>query len=92
MSKRRVHEIAKELKDKHGIEFDNKQVVEELNRLGYDVKTHSSSLEDEEATAGARKIVGGRKPKKAPPAGAPGATGSKATSAKFGMRVIPSFP
>ena len=40
MSKRRVHEIAKELKDKHGIEFDNKQVVEQLNRLGYDVKTH----------------------------------------------------
>ena len=71
MSKRRVHEIAKELKDKHGIEFDNKQVVEELNRLGYDVKTHSSSLEDEEAASAVRKIVEERKPKTAPPPVAP---------------------
>ena len=30
MSKKRVHEIAKELKEKHGIELDNKAVVTEL--------------------------------------------------------------
>jgi hypothetical protein len=27
MSKKRVHEIAKELKDNHGIELDNKAMV-----------------------------------------------------------------
>jgi translation initiation factor IF-2 len=43
MSKKRVHEIAKELKS-HGIELDNKEVVNELVALGYDVKSHSSSL------------------------------------------------
>ena len=50
MSKKRVHEIAKELKA-HRIELDNKDVVTELHALGYDVKSHSSSLEDDQATA-----------------------------------------
>src|SRR4051794_321895 len=62
MSKKRVHEIAKELKS-HGIELDNKEVVTELVSLGYDVKSHSSSLEDDQATAAVQKIVDKRKPK-----------------------------
>ncbi|MFT3709688.1 MAG: translation initiation factor IF-2 [Archangium sp.] len=71
MSKKRVHEIAKELKEKHGIEFDNKQVVSELVSLGYDVKSHSSSLEDDQAIAAVQKIVDKRKPKAAPAPVAP---------------------
>jgi len=66
MSKKRVHEIAKELLA-HGIELDNKAVVTELVSLGYDVKSHSSSLEDDQATAAVQKILDKRKPK-APPA------------------------
>lgn len=66
MSKKRVHEIAKELKETHSIELDNKQVVDELRSLGYDVKSHSSSLEDDQAVAAVQKIVDKRKPKAAP--------------------------
>ena len=66
MSKKRVHEIAKELKDHHGIELDNKAIVDELRSLGYDVKTHSSSLEDDQAVAAVQKIVEKRKPKAEP--------------------------
>src|SRR4051794_36475607 len=62
MSKKRVHEIAKELKG-HGIELDNKEVVTELTNLGYDVKSHSSSLEDDQAIAAVQKILDKRKPK-----------------------------
>ena len=65
MSKKRVHEIAKELKA-YGIELDNKEVVTELAALGYDVKSHSSSLEDDQATAAVQKIVEKRKPKRGP--------------------------
>ncbi|RYZ37263.1 MAG: translation initiation factor IF-2 [Myxococcaceae bacterium] len=64
MSKKRVHEIAKELKS-HGIELDNKEVVTELAGLGYDVKSHSSSLDDDQATAAVQKILDKRKPKQA---------------------------
>ena len=56
MSKKRVHEIAKELKAQ-GIELDNKEVVSELVSFGYDVKSHSSSLEDDQATAAIQKIA-----------------------------------
>ncbi|MFL5320589.1 MAG: translation initiation factor IF-2, partial [Myxococcaceae bacterium] len=62
MSKKRVHEIAKELKNA-GIELDNKEVVTELVSLGYDVKSHSSSLDDDQATAAVQKIIEKRKPK-----------------------------
>ena len=65
MSKKRVHEIAKDLKDA-GIDLDNKAVVDELKALGYDVKSHSSSLEDDEAREAVRSIVEKRKPKAAP--------------------------
>jgi translation initiation factor IF-2 len=62
MSKKRVHEIARELKAQ-GIELDNKEVVNELVALGYDVKSHSSSLEDDQANAAILKIISQRKPK-----------------------------
>ena len=66
MSKKRVHEIAKELKG-HGIELDDKEVVTELAALGYDVKSHSSSLDDDQANAAVQKILDKRKPKQAAP-------------------------
>ncbi|MGZ6071007.1 MAG: translation initiation factor IF-2 [Myxococcaceae bacterium] len=66
MSKKRVHEIAKELKA-FGIDLDNKEVVTELAALGYDVKSHSSSLEDDQATSAVQRIVEKRKPRAAPP-------------------------
>ncbi len=71
MAKKRVHEIAKELKS-HGIELDNKDVVTELLSLGYDVKSHSSSLEDDQANAAILKIVERKKPKAPPPVAAKG--------------------
>jgi translation initiation factor IF-2 len=71
MSKKRVHEIAKELKDLHGIEFDNKAVVAELQSFGYDVKSHSSSMDEGEANEAVRKIVDKKKPKAQVPGTAP---------------------
>lgn len=65
MSKKRVHEIARELKS-FGIELDNREVVTELTSLGYDVKSHSSSLEDDQATAAVQRIVEKRRPRAAP--------------------------
>jgi translation initiation factor IF-2 len=65
MSKKRVHEIARELKS-FGIELDNREVVTELTSLGYDVKSHSSSLEDDQANAAVQRIVEKRRPKAAP--------------------------
>src|SRR5262245_393842 len=65
MSKKRVHEIAKDLKDA-GVDLDNKQVVDELKALGYDVKSHSSSLEDDEAREAVKRILDKKKPKTAP--------------------------
>src|SRR5512137_828408 len=65
MSKKRVHELAKQLKE-HGIELSNQELVEKLHALGYDVKSHSSSLEDDQAQAAFEKISGEKKPKPAP--------------------------
>src|SRR5512145_3143171 len=65
MSKKRVHELGKQLKE-HGIELSNQELVEKLHALGYDVKSHSSSLEDDQAQSAFEKIVGERKPKPAP--------------------------
>jgi translation initiation factor IF-2 len=70
MSKKRVHEVAKELKS-HGIELDNKEVVQELVTLGYDVKSHSSSLEEDQATSAVSAILAKRKPKAPEPQVAP---------------------
>ena len=65
MSKKRVHEIAKELRIQ-GIELDNKDVVQELVSLGYEVRSHSSSLEDDQAAAAIQRIVDKRRPKPTP--------------------------
>ena len=65
MSKKRVHELGKTLKE-HGIELSNQELVEKLHALGYDVKSHSSSLEDDQAQAAFEKISGEKKPKPAP--------------------------
>src|ERR687884_2277704 len=66
MSKKRVHELGKQLKE-HGIELSNTELVDKLHALGYtDVKSHSSSLEDDQATTAFEKILGERKPKPAP--------------------------
>ncbi len=68
MTKKRVHEIAKELKDNHGIELDNKAMVSTLAGLGYDVKSHSSSLEEDQAVEAVKKVVDKLKPKAPAPA------------------------
>jgi translation initiation factor IF-2 len=65
MSKKRVHELGKQLKE-HGIELSNQELVEKLHALGYDVKSHSSSLEDDQAQSAFEKIIGEKKPKPAP--------------------------
>ncbi|HVP68773.1 MAG TPA: translation initiation factor IF-2 [Anaeromyxobacteraceae bacterium] len=66
MSKKRVHELGKQLKEA-GIELSNQELVEKLHALGYDVKSHSSSLEDDQAVTAYEKIVGEKKPKPAAP-------------------------
>jgi translation initiation factor IF-2 len=65
MSKKRVHELGKQLKE-HGIELSNQELVEKLHALGYDVKSHSSSLEDDQAHSAFERIMGEKKPKPAP--------------------------
>src|SRR5512142_1143510 len=65
MSKKRVHELGKQLKE-HGVELSNQELVEKLHALGYDVKSHSSSLEDDQAQSAFERIVGEKKPKPAP--------------------------
>ncbi len=65
MSKKRVHELGKQLKE-HGIELSNQELVEKLHALGYDAKSHSSSLEDDQAQAAFERILSERKPKPLP--------------------------
>jgi translation initiation factor IF-2 len=65
MSKKRVHELAKALKEQ-GIELSNQELVEKLHALGYDVKSHSSSLEDDQAQSALERILAEKKPKPAP--------------------------
>ena len=52
MAKKRVYEMAKELG------LSNKEVVDKLQALGFDVKSHSSSLEEVEADAAISRIRG----------------------------------
>jgi translation initiation factor IF-2 len=66
MSKKRVHELAKQLKEA-GIELSNQELVEKLHALGYDVKSHSSSLEEDQSQSAYERIVGEKKPKAAAP-------------------------
>ena len=65
MSKKRVHELGKMLKE-HGLELSNQELVEKLHALGYDVKSHSSSLEEDQAQAAVERIAAERRPKPAP--------------------------
>src|SRR4030042_2251585 len=65
MSKKRVHEPAKALKEQ-GIELSNQELVEKLHALGYEVKSHSSSLEDDQAQSALERILAEKKPKPAP--------------------------
>ncbi|HQR29811.1 MAG TPA: translation initiation factor IF-2 N-terminal domain-containing protein, partial [Anaeromyxobacteraceae bacterium] len=62
MSKKRVHELAKQLKEA-GIELSNQELVEKLHALGYDVKSHSSSLEEDQSQSAYERIVAEKKPK-----------------------------
>ena len=62
MSKKRVHELAKQLKEA-GIELSNQGLVEKLHALGYDVKSHSSSLEEDQCQSAYERIVAEKKPK-----------------------------
>jgi translation initiation factor IF-2 len=64
MSKKRVHELGKQLKEQ-GIELSNQELVEKLHALGYDVKSHSSSLEEDQSQAAYEKILAERRPKPA---------------------------
>src|SRR5947207_5339284 len=68
MAKKRVYELAKDLG------LSNKEMVDWLKAHDYDVKSHSSSLEDDQAHAVVEKFQGERAPK-APPAPKPSSSG-----------------
>ena len=57
MAKKRVYELAKDLG------LSNKEMVDWLRAHEYDVKSHSSSLEDDQALAVTEKFKGQRSPK-----------------------------
>ena len=61
MAKKRVYELAKDLG------LSNKEMVDWLKAHEYDVKSHSSSLEDDQALAVTEKFRGERSPKAAGP-------------------------
>jgi translation initiation factor IF-2 len=57
MAKKRVYELAKDLG------LSNKEMVDWLRSHEYDVKSHSSSLEDDQAQAVTERILGERSPR-----------------------------
>jgi translation initiation factor IF-2 len=61
MAKKRVYELAKDLG------LSNKEMVDWLRAHEYDVKSHSSSLEDDQALAVVEKFKGEKGPKLEPP-------------------------
>src|SRR5919204_122501 len=61
MAKKRVYELAKDLG------LSNKEMVDWLKAHEYDIKSHSSSLEDDQAQAVMEKILGERSPKAVAP-------------------------
>src|SRR2546421_4837677 len=61
MAKKRVYELAKDLG------LSNKEMVEWLHAHEYDVKSHSSSLEDDQAQAVIEKFKGEKTPKAVAP-------------------------
>lgn len=46
MAKIRVHELRKIISEKLGMELENKKLIEKLNSLGAEAKSHSSSIDD----------------------------------------------
>jgi translation initiation factor IF-2 len=68
MAKKRVYELAKELG------MQNKELVDWLHGHGYDdIKSHSSSIDDDQAQAVIEKVMSERNPKPAPaPVSSPG--------------------
>ena len=61
MAKKRVHELAKELN------LTNNEMVQKLQGWGYDnVKSHSSTLEDDQVRAVLERVRAGQKPAVAP--------------------------
>src|SRR5947199_329631 len=67
LAKKRVYELAKDLG------LSNKEMVEWLHGHEYDVKSHSSSLEDDQAQAVIEKFKGEKAPK--PVAAKPASSG-----------------
>lgn len=61
MAKKRVHEIAKEIKAQ-GIELEPKELLNELQALDFPVKSHSSSLDEDLANSAIEKILRKHKP------------------------------
>src|SRR4051812_44708970 len=61
MAKKRVYELAKDLG------LSNKEMVDWLRAHEYDVKSHSSSLEDDQAQAVLERVAGERSPKAVAP-------------------------
>src|SRR3954467_14261706 len=61
MAKKRVYELAKDLG------LSNKEMVDWLRAHEYDVKSHSSSLEDDQAHAVMERVAGGRVPRAVSP-------------------------
>src|SRR4051812_35576140 len=61
MAKKRVYELAKDLG------LSNKEMVDWLRAHEYDVKSHSSSLEDDQAQAVLERVAGERAPKAVAP-------------------------
>ena len=55
MAKVKIHEIAKEMN------LSSKEVVDRANELGFDVKSHLSSVEEDEAIRIKEAIGGGKK-------------------------------
>src|SRR5436305_9755850 len=70
MAKKRVYELAKDLG------LSNKEMVDWLRAHEYDVKSHSSSLEDDQAQAVVEKFKGEKAPKAAAAPSAARPTGS----------------
>ncbi len=58
MGKIRVHELRKEIKDKTNKDVENRELIAKLNELGISAKSHSSSIEQEDANKVLESYVG----------------------------------
>ncbi len=90
MAKKRVHEIAKEIKAQ-GIELEPKELLSELQALDFPVKSHSSSLDEDLANAAVEKIVQKHRPA-APVVKAAGFVVRRRAPAKVTPPTAPSAP